>query len=173
MNTENIQRYLNSFGQQVVNRAKGILQKKKGGKTRLEKTISFELVPIDEGYSVRFFMADYGTFVDKGVSGTKQTQKFQNYQGKVISSPYKYTTKQPPSGVLDKWVVRKGIAPRDEGGRFIKRKSLVYLIARKIKRDGIKGIAFFQKPLMLGLRQFGSDLLEGVKEDIINNLTIK
>ena len=58
----------------------------------------------------------------------------------------------------------------DDQGRFIKRKSLVFLIARKIKRDGIKGIAFFQKPLMLGLRQFGGDMLEGVKEDIINNL---
>jgi len=170
MNTQNIERYLNSFGKQVVNRAKGTLQKRKGGKTRLEKTIDFKLVSTDEGYSVRFFMADYGTFVDKGVSGTEKKQKFQNYQGKVITSPYKYTTKQPPSGILDRWVVRKGIAPRDERGRFIKRKSLVFLIARKIKRDGIKGIAFFQKPLMLGLRQFGSNMLENVKEDIINNL---
>ena len=116
-------------------------------------------------------MADYGTFVDKGVSGNKKQQKFKDYKNKVITSPYKYTTKQPPSGVLDKWVVRKGIAPRDEGGRFIKRKSLVFLIARKIKRDGIKGISFFQKPLALGLKQFGKDLLSNVKEDIIAGLT--
>ena len=170
MNTENIQRYINSFGQQVVNRAKGILQKKKGGKTRLEKTISFELVPIDEGYSVRFFMADYGTFVDKGVSGTKQTQKFQNYQGKVISSPYKYTNKQPSSRVLDKWIVKKGIAPRDKEGKFLSRKSITFLIARSIGKKGIKIISFFQKPLGLGLKQFGSDLLKNVKEDIIENL---
>ena len=31
MNTDNIERYLNSFGKQVVNRAKGNLQKAKGG----------------------------------------------------------------------------------------------------------------------------------------------
>jgi len=171
MKTENIERYLNSFGKQVVNRAKGNIQKAKGGGTALEQSISFKVVTDTDGFKVQFYMADYGTFVDKGVSGNKKQQKFKDYKNKVITSPYKYTTKQPPSGVLDKWVVRKGIAPRDEGGRFIKRKSLVFLIARKIKRDGIKGISFFQKPLALGLRQFGKDLLSNVKEDIIAGLT--
>ena len=171
MKTENIERYLNSFGKQVVNRAKGNIQKAKGGGTALEQSISFKVITDPDGFKVQFYMADYGTFVDKGVSGNKKQQKFKDYKNKVITSPYKYTTKQPPSGVLDKWVVRKGIAPRDEGGRFIKRKSLVFLIARKIKRDGIKGISFFQKPLALGLRQFGKDLLSNVKEDIIAGLT--
>lgn len=171
MKTENIERYLNSFGKQVVNRAKGNIQKAKGGGTALEQSISFKVVTDSDGFKVQFYMADYGTFVDKGVSGNKKQQKFKDYKNKVITSPYKYTTKQPPSGVLDKWVVRKGIAPRDEKGRFIKRKSLVFLIARKIKRDGIKGISFFQKPLALGLRQFGKDLLSNVKEDIIAGLT--
>ena len=171
MKTENIERYLNSFGKQVVNRAKGNIQKAKGGGTALEQSIRFEVITDADGFTVQFYMADYGTFVDKGVSGNKKQQKFKNYKNKVITSPYKYTTKQPPSGVLDKWVVRKGIAPRDEGGRFIKRKSLVFLIARKIKRDGIKGISFFQKPLALGLKQFGKDLLSNVKEDIIAGLT--
>ena len=172
MKTENIERYLNSFGKQVVNRAKGNIQKAKGGGTALEQSIRFEVITDADGFTVQFYMADYGTFVDKGVSGNKKQQKFKDYKNKVITSPYKYTTKQPPSGVLDKWVVRKGIAPRDEGGRFIKRKSLVFLIARKIKRDGIKGISFFQKPLALGLKQFGKDLLSNVKEDIIAGLTI-
>ena len=171
MKTENIERYLNSFGKQVVNRAKGNIQKAKGGGTALEQSISFKVVTDTDGFKVQFYMADYGTFVDKGVSGNKKQQKFKDYKNKVITSPYKYTTKQPPSGVLDKWVVRKGIAPRDENGRFIKRKSLVFLIARKIKRDGIKGISFFQKPLALGLKQFGKDLLSNVKEDIIAGLT--
>ena len=171
MKTENIERYLNSFGKQVVNRAKGNIQKAKGGGTALEQSIRFEVITDADGFTVQFYMADYGTFVDKGVSGNKKQQRFKDYKNKVITSPYKYTTKQPPSGVLDKWVVRKGIAPRDEEGRFIKRKSLVFLIARKIKRDGIKGISFFQKPLALGLKQFGKDLLSNVKEDIIAGLT--
>ena len=170
MNTDNIERYLNSFGKQVVNRAKGNLQKAKGGGTALEGSIRFEVVTDADGFSVQFFMSDYGTYVDKGVSGTKVKQKYKDYLGKVISSPYKYTTKQPPSRVLDKWVVKKGIAPRDKKGRFLTRKTLTYLIARSIKRKVNKSLSFFQKPLGLGLKQFGGELLGNVKQDIIDTL---
>ena len=51
------------------------------------------------------------------------------------------------------------------------RKSISFLIARSIKRKGIQGISFFQKPLMLGLKQFGKEMLGAVKNDIINGLT--
>ena len=171
MNTEALERYLNSFGKQVVNRAKGNLQKAKGGGTNLEKSLSFKVVTSAEGFSVQFYMDSYGTFVDKGVSGTKVKRSFKDYKGRTISSPYKYTTKQPPSRVLDKWIVKKGIAPRDEKGRFMSRKSISFLIARSIKRKGIQGTSFFQKPLMLGLKQFGKEMLGAVKDDIINGLT--
>ena len=172
MKTEALERYLNSFGKQVVNRAKGNLQKSKGGGTNLEKSLSFKVVTSAEGFSVQFYMDSYGTFVDKGVSGTEVKRSFKDYKGKTITSPYKYTTKQPPSRVLDKWIVKKGIAPRDEKGRFMSRKSISFLIARSIKRKGIQGISFFQKPLMLGLKQFGKEMLGAVKDDIINGLTI-
>ena len=173
MKTDNIEKYLNSFGKQVVNRAKGNLQKAgKGG--NLENSITFKVVTEADGFSVQFYMDSYGTFVDKGVSGTKTKRTFKDYKSKTISSPYKYTTKQPPSRVLDKWIVKKGIAPRDEKGRFISRKSISFLIARSIKRNGIQGISFFQKPLGLGLKQFGKDLLGSLKEDIIEGLiTVK
>ena len=170
MKTDNVQKYLESFAKQVVNRAKGNLQKAKGGGTKLEESLRYEIIRDDKGFTVQFFMNNYGQFVDKGVSGNKTRQSFKDYKGSIKTSPFKYTNKQPPSGILDKWVVRKGIAPRDEQGRFIKRKSLVFLIARAIKKNGIKSISFFQKPLGLGLKQYGKDLLNAVKEDIINTL---
>ena len=173
MKTENIERYLNSFGKQIVNRAKGNLKKAgKGGK--LEDSISFKIVEDKEGFTVQFFMSSYGQYVDKGVSGTKQKRTFKNYKDKVIKSPYAYKNSkghsQPPSSALDKWVVKKGIAPRDAKGRFIKRKTLTFLVARKIGRYGIQGISFFQKPLSLALDNFGKDLLGNIKEDILNTL---
>jgi len=171
MKTEALERYLNSFGKQVVNRAKGNLQKAKGGGTNLEKSLSFKVVTSQDGFSVEFYMESYGTFVDKGVSGTDVRRSFKDYKGKTISSPYKYTNKQPPSRLLDKWIVKKGIAPRDKKGRFMSRKSISFLIGRSIKKKGIQGINFFQKPLMLGLKQFGKEMLGAVKEDIINGLT--
>ena len=170
MKTEALERYLNSFGKQVVNRAKGNLQKAKGGGTNLEKSLSFKVVTSAEGFSVQFYMDSYGTFVDKGVSGTKVKRSFKDYKGRTISSPYKYTTKQPPSRVLDKWIVKKGIAPRDEKGRFMSRKSISFLIARSIKRKGIQGISFFQKPLMLGMKEFSSKFGKAIADDIVDNL---
>ena len=108
MKTDNIEKYLNSFGKQVVNRAKGNLQKAgKGG--NLENSITFKVVTEADGFSVQFYMDSYGTFVDKGVSGTKTKRTFKDYKSKTISSPYKYTTKQPPSRVLDKWIKLKKV----------------------------------------------------------------
>jgi len=119
-------------------------------------------------------LSSYGQFVDKGVSGTKTKRTFKDYKGNVINTPYSYKNSkghsQPPSKALDKWVVKKGIAPRDASGKFMKRKSITFLIARSIGRKGIQGISFFQKPLGLGLEQFGKDLLGSVKEDIVRTL---
>jgi len=173
--TDNIERYLESFGKQVVNRSKGNLQKAgKGGK--LEDSIKFEVITTNDGFTVQFYMSSYGQYVDKGVSGTKVKRTFKDYKGKTIKSPFSYKNSkghsQPPSSALDKWVVRKGIAPRDASGKFMKRKTITFLIARSIGRKGIQGISFFQKPLGLGLKQFGKELLGSVKEDIINSLTI-
>ena len=171
MKTENIERYLNSFGKQVVNRAKGNLKKAKGGGTDLEESIRFEVITEGDGFTVQFYMNNYGQFLDKGVSGTKERQNYKDYNNKVISSPFKYTNKQPPPGILSKWISKKGIKGRDKKtGRFISNMSLAFIIGRAIKRDGIKSLSFFQKPLGLGLKQFGKDLLDNVAEDILNTL---
>ena len=171
MKTKNIENYLNSFGKQVVNRAKGNLQKSKGGGTKLESSIRFEIVSDAKWFTVQFYIESYGTFVDKGVSGNKKKRKFKDYKNQLISSPYSYTSKQPPPNILAKWISKKGIKGRDKkSGRFISNLSLAYIIGRKIKRDGIKSLSFFQKPLGLGLKQFGKELLGNVKEDILNTL---
>ena len=174
MKTENIERYLESFGKQVVAQAKTTLNYKKGD-SKLEDSIKFEVITTPDGFTVQFFMSSYGQFVDKGVSGTQTKRTFKDYKGKVIKTPYSYKNRkghsQPPSKALDKWVVKKGIAPRDASGKFMSRKSITFLIARSIGRKGIQGISFFQKPLGLGLNQFGKELLGSVKEDIINSLT--
>ena len=48
--------------------------------------------------------------------------------------------------------------------------SLAFVIGRSIKRDGIKSLSFFQKPLGLGIKQFAPQMLESIKEDITNKL---
>ena len=173
MNTDNIERYLNSFGKYIVQQSRTNLTKgKKNVNKDLYNSIKFDIESDSDGFTVNFYMLDYGTFVDKGVSGNRKTQSFKNYEGKVIPSPYKYTTKQPPSGIIEKWISARGIKGRNVKGQFtsITRKSLAYLIARKIKRDGIKGISFFQRPLQLAFRRFGKQLLSMVAKDVTNSI---
>ena len=173
MKTDNIEKYLNSFGKYIVKQSRTNLTKgKKNVSKELYNSISFKVITDADGFSVQFYMADYGTFVDKGVSGNKQTRRYKDYTGKTVTSPYKYTNKQPPSKLLDKWVVKRGIAPRDKKGRFVSRKSISFLIARSIKVKGIKSTSFFQRPMQLGLKNFSKDLLGNLKVDIMNSLKI-
>ena len=170
-----LERYLNSFGKSVVNKAKGILKKKKKVVSgNLLNSIKFRITKDKDNLSVEFLMADYGTFVDKGVTGTKRKRTYVDYKGQRVNSPYSFG-KTRDGGLtrgLDKWIVRKGIAPRDAQGRFISRKSLKFLIARKIYTKGIEGISFFQKPLQLELRGFYDKVGKAVKQDIENIITV-
>tara|TARA_B100001094_G_scaffold121943_1_gene117696 strand:- start:550 stop:1071 length:522 start_codon:yes stop_codon:yes gene_type:complete len=169
-----LENYLNRFAKSVVNNAKGILKrKKKVVSGKLLNSISYKLKKDNDGLTVQFMMVDYGTFVDKGVSGTKQKRTYVDYKGKRKDTPYEFG-KTRDGGLtrgLDNWIVRKGIAPRDAKGRFISRKSLKFLIARKIYTQGIQGISFFQKPLQLGMRDFYNQVGKAIKEDIENIIT--
>jgi hypothetical protein len=95
-------------------------------------------------------MEEYGHFQDKGVSGKKVK----------YNTPYSYKSKMPPPSKLDKWIVRKGIAPRDKKGNFISRKSLQFLIARSIFNNGIKPSLFLTKPFEAAFKTLPDELVE-------------
>lgn len=52
-------------------------------------------------------------------------------------------SRMPPTKPIDRWVIQRSIkGSRNEKGQFTKRKSLVFLIRRKIQRDGIPKFPF-------------------------------
>ena len=171
---KNLKNYLDSFGAEVVSNAKANLKSAGKGGGNLEKSIDFKVVPDGDG--------NYGTFVDKGVkgSGGKIGDKswggrrhFINWKGKREDSPYKFG-KSKSGGLtkgISKWIKTKGLKGRDKkSGRYITDKSLVFLISRRIYIAGMHGISFFQKSLMLGMKEYGEHLAVAVKEDIIGTL---
>jgi hypothetical protein len=171
MKTQNIERYLNSFGKYIIKQSRTNLTKgKKNVSKDLYNSLQFQVLPDKKGFVIQFSMAEYGTFVDKGVSGNDKRREYKDYLGTTVSSPYKYTTKQPPSGILEKWISARGLKGRNAKGRFITNKSFAFLIARSIKAKGIQGISFFQRPMELGLKKFGGDLLNALKGDIKESL---
>jgi len=157
----NVDKVLDTFGKKVVQTAKGILNAKgKNASGDLGSSLGYFIKVYPSGAIDMSFVAEgYAKFVDKGVKGSKSSAK-------APKSPYKYTTKQPPSGVIDKWVVRKGIqGARDEKGRFIKRKSLVYAMARSIKLYGVKPTNFFTDAFNVAYRDLPQEFIKAYAND--------
>ena len=187
MNTDNIERYLNSFGKEVVANTKKNLNSAGKGGGNLEKSIRFEVVSDADGFSVQFYMANYGAFVDKGVKGAGGKIKsgdhkgswggrrhYITWEGKRKDSPFKFGTGTGEKGGMRKgigsFIKKKGLQPRSKGGQYMTTAGLRIAIMRVLWIKGIHGISFFQKSLMLGMKEFGKDLLGNVKQDIIDTL---
>ena len=171
MKTPSLENFLKNFGDKVVSDAKKSLQKQKGD-TALGKSIRVKVVPTATGFDTMFYMDDYGTYLDEGVSGTKVKRSFIDAKGKTRKSSYSYTNKQPPSSIIEKWIKKKGIKGRSsKTGRFITNKSLSFLIARSIKIKGLKSLSFFQKPLGVEYKKLKEQILDVLKLDIQNYIT--
>ena len=189
MKTENLERYLNSFGKQVVKDARRNLNKAKGN-TSLASTIKSKVVDKGDGFAVQFTMADYGTFVDKGVKGAGGVIKtgkhkgswggrrwFTTWRGKRKDSPYKFGSGKGKGSIykgISDFIKKKGIKGRNQiTGRFITNKSLTFAIVKVLWIKGIHGISFFQKSLYDNYFNgtFNEDLLKALKQDILDNIT--
>lgn len=167
MEAPTLEEALEKFKSYVIKQSRSNLSRlKKNSSKNLYNSLKGEVVNKDELHQVVFEMNYYGAFQDEGVSGKK----------KKYNTPYSYKSKMPPASKLDKWIVRKGIAPRDKKGKFIDRKSLQFLIARGIFKNGIKPSLFFTKPYNDGLKRlpaevqnaYGTDVEKYVVEMIMN-----
>lgn len=173
LNNENTEKYLKAFRDYVVRESRANLTRlKKNSSKKLHKSIKGTIKVSKNSIGVDFSMEEYGLYQDKGVSGVK----------KKYNTPYNYTTKMPPPKALDKWIVRKGLAPRKNGkfgGRTIDavgfKKSIQFLIARKIYINGIKPSLFFTKPFEKAYKRMPNELIQkyGLDLDKFIDFTLK
>jgi hypothetical protein len=164
---ENVQQELNRFAKYVVAQSRANLtRQKKNASKQLWQSIDYDLKVSKNSFQLEFLMEDYGIFQDKGVSGTE----------KKYNTKYSYTNKMPPPSKLDKWIVKRNLkGVRGKDGKFISRKSLQFMIARSIYRNGIKPSLFFTKPFEKAFNNINEDLIEAYKLDVekLLNDTIK
>ena len=149
---------LDNFRKQVVKESRKNAQKNSAS-GELARSLTSKLNVSKNSFSLEFLMNEYGNFQDKGVKGAKSSAKAPN-------SPYKYTSKMPPSKAFDKWVIRKGIAPRTKDGKFMSRKSLTFLIARSVFEKGIKPTLFFTKPFEKNFAKLPDELITSFGLDV-------
>lgn len=153
---------LEEYAQYVIKQARTNLTKKRQNSSgKLYRSLDYKINKRDNDAIIEFNMLDYGAFQDEGVKGRKTTYP------ESARSRFKYTFKMPPSRSLDKWTVKRGIAPRDSKGRFISRKSLNWLIARGIYNRGIRATMFFTKPFERGLQLYRKKIMDGYIDDLI------
>lgn len=154
---EHLKDELNAFRKRVIQQAKSNLTKTgKNTSKRLYNSLDSDLKVSQNSFQLDFMMAKYGEFVDKGVSGVKNK----------YDTPYSYKSKMPPPSKLDKWIVRRGLAPRDNKGKLLNRKSLQFVIARSIYRKGFKPSLFFTKPFENEYKKLSTDLIEAYGLDM-------
>lgn len=156
---------LNKFAKYVIQQSRSNLSKgKKNVSKELYNSLGYEISESGSTMSLSFDMVYYGMFQDRGVSGTE----------KKYNTPYKYTNKMPPAKAFDKWAVRKGIAPRGKGGKFVNRKGLNYAIAKSIYKKGIRPSMFFTKPFAAAFKRFPDEFVEaysiGIEKQIQVNI---
>jgi hypothetical protein len=157
MEKSELQIELNKFRDYVISQAKANLtRQRKNVSKSLYNSIKGNVKAMPNSFSMEFMMEEYGFYQDKGVSGVK----------KKYNTDYKYTNKMPPAKAFDKWVVKKGLAPREKG-KFANRKSLSFAIARSVYINGIKPSLFFTKPFEKAYKRLPEDLVEAFGLDAI------
>lgn len=150
---------LNKFRDYVISESQKNLRKlgKDGGK--LYDSLEGRVKANSNSFEMEFSMEEYGIYQDKGVSGTE----------KKYNTQFKYKTgnkNAPPPRAFDKWIIRKGLAPRKKG-KFKSRKSLQFALSRFIQKNGIKPSLFFTKPFEKAYKRLPNDLVEAFGLDAI------
>lgn len=165
LNKEETQKQLDKFRKYVIQQAKSNLSKsKKNSSKKLYDSINGVSKVNPNSISLYFEMFDYGVFQDKGVSGLKKKH----------NTPYSFkkgVASRQMLANLDKWIVRKGIAPRDAKGRLMNRQGIKFAIAKGIFKNGIKPSLFFTKPFEKAYKNLPNELISAYGLDITKIFT--
>ena len=183
---EQLKLFLTSLGNEVIRSARQRLQDAGKGSGSLEQSLYYNLSPDLE--VIEFYMREYGKFVDKGVKGAGGKIKtgkhagvwggrrhYVTWEGQRKDSPYRFGSGKSRkygkiSTGIGKFIRRRGIQPRDEGGRYMTTKGLKAAIIKVLWTKGIHGISFFQKPLGNAWNRFGRGFLSAFAADLTESL---
>ena len=163
----------NSFAKDVIKKSR----KKLKANSRLAKSLDYEVEFVKGNLKLIFEQEEYGKFKDLGVKGKdpfslpKKARKFGKQQAPL--SPYKFGSgkykgkgrlRDGINGMLTR--SKKANVRSKETGRFLKRKSLIFLISRSIYRSGIKPSLFFTTPFNLAYKRLPNDIRESYAKDV-------
>lgn len=147
----------------------------------LLRSLNYQVKTIRDGYQIDFLANEYFKFVDKGVRGKGSSSRNQ-------TSPYRFKFINPSKShkqAIEEWlnnnssiasamdVTKYGATGRERRATITqdkKIKSLAFLIARKMKREGLKATNFWTSAFDETFADFGVKLSEALGKTITINL---
>jgi hypothetical protein len=166
MDNKETYKYLNDFAKYVIQQSKSNLTKSNRNSSKsLYNSLDSQIEVSANSFRLAFLMEDYGKFIDKGVQGSNPSE-IKNGVQKAPNSEYRFKSKSIPTKVLDKWVIKKGIAPRNKSGKFVSREGLKFAIAKSIALQGIRPSLFFTKPFEAAFKNLPDELVQAYGLDV-------
>ena len=151
------EKYLNDFAKYVIQQSRSNLTKgNKNVNKNLYNSLDKEIEVGANSFRMAFLMEDYGTFQDKGVSGTE----------KKYNTPFSYKSKRPPLKPITDWVKNRRFQFRQKNGEFMSYKSTAFLVRNSIFKKGIKPSLFFTKPFEKAFERLPDELIEEYGLDV-------
>ncbi len=146
----------------------------------LEESLDFDITRTAGGYRIDFKALDYYKFVDKGVRGAGRSLKNS-------TSPYRFKFINPSKShvtAIEKWIIRNRLTAtardvRRSGaiGRERKaidptkgRRTLAYIIAKSIKKDGLYPTNFWTSAFDKTFQDFGQQMTKALGQTITVSL---
>jgi hypothetical protein len=143
---ENTKEYLNAFAKYVIQQSRSNLSKQnKNVDKKLYNSLDKEIEVGANSFRLAFLMEDYGTFQDKGVSGTQ----------KKYNTPFSYKSK-----------MKRRFQFRKDNGKFMSYQSTAFLVRNGIFKNGIKPSLFFTKPFEKAFERLPDELIEAYGLDV-------
>jgi hypothetical protein len=173
-----VQAMIAEYISEFIKNAEDNLKKSNSNTTgALTDSLDFDLITTSSGYTINLNALDYYKFVNEGVRGATTSRKNN-------TSPYKYKDKMPPISPIAKWIKDNRLTARATDvkmygatGRERKaipparaQKTLAFLIARSIYRDGLRATNFFTDALNDTFKDFGQNLSKALGASITINL---
>lgn len=157
LDKKNTKEYLNAFAKYVIQQSRSNLSKQnKNVDKKLYNSLDKEIEIGANSFRLAFLMEDYGTFQDKGVSGTQ----------KKYNTPFSYKSKKPPLKPITEWVKKRRFQFRKDNGKFMSYQSTAFLVRNGIFKNGIKPSLFFTKPFEKAFERLPDELIEAYGLDV-------
>ena len=168
----NLEQAIRGLADDIVDQAKKNLVDKYKSNGDLYNTLHAEIEQKTNEFVVKFYMQDYGIFVDKGVKGKTSTYP----ETKAALSQFQYGSGTGSKGGLtngiNKWLKKERFQWRNDLGQFMSYESMAYLIARSIYNKGLKANLFFTKPFEQALKNLPVQLSNSFALDIENAIIL-